>query len=243
MIGVASTVQNRPSNPDGAYLPPMNFRCLDLILEAGRHKIGIPYLPDRSRNSRAACRPSCLPLLRNCTTGCDVGAFFSTPWIFLPPPKAEATNLDLRTNALSKNVLVDENGRAKGVAYIDRHDEARSRGVRAVVVVAASCVESARIVLNSKSRHWPKESRIPADRRAAISAIICTALGSRLLCRNCSDSRVSRITWPPVRWPGCRAGRTWITRARRSSFAVTPFTLTAAARSSRGLRRDRRFRS
>jgi choline dehydrogenase-like flavoprotein len=26
MIGVASTVQNRPSNPDGEYLPPFNFR-------------------------------------------------------------------------------------------------------------------------------------------------------------------------------------------------------------------------
>jgi len=26
-MGVASTIQNRPSNPDGEYLPPFNFRC------------------------------------------------------------------------------------------------------------------------------------------------------------------------------------------------------------------------
>ena len=38
MIGVASTVQNRPSNPDGSYLPQFNFRCLDFILEAGCKK-------------------------------------------------------------------------------------------------------------------------------------------------------------------------------------------------------------
>ncbi len=28
--------------------------------------------------------------------------------------------LDMRTNALARNVIVDENGLAKGVAYIDR---------------------------------------------------------------------------------------------------------------------------
>ena len=61
----------------------------------------------------------------------------------------------MRTNALAKNILVDENGIASGVAYIDRKTgqevEVRSR----VVVVAASCLESARIMLNSKSRIWP----------------------------------------------------------------------------------------
>src|SRR5713226_1761653 len=47
MIGVASTVQNRPSNPDGVYLPPFNFRCLDMILQKGCERVGVPYLPDR----------------------------------------------------------------------------------------------------------------------------------------------------------------------------------------------------
>jgi len=52
-------------------------------------------------------------------------------------------------------VIVDEEGMAAGVAYIDRATgqevEVRAR----VVVVAASCVESARILLNSKSARWP----------------------------------------------------------------------------------------
>jgi choline dehydrogenase-like flavoprotein len=155
MIGVASTVQNRPSNPDGEYLPAFNFRCLDHILQQGGQKIGVPYLPDRiaqltrSHEGSPACH-----FCGACTTGCDTGSFFSTPWRFLP--RAEATgNLELRTNALAKNILVDENGMASGVAYIDRTTgqevEVRSR----VVVVAASCLESARIMLNSKSRIWP----------------------------------------------------------------------------------------
>jgi choline dehydrogenase-like flavoprotein len=155
MIGVASTVQNRPSNPDGAYLPPMNFRCFDKILEAGAKKIGVPYLPDRiaqltvEHEGHPACH-----FCGDCTSGCEVGAFFSTPWFLLP--KAEATgNLELRTNALVKNILVDERGQASGVAYIDRQSKQEREVFGRAVVIAASCLATTNIMLNSKSRHWP----------------------------------------------------------------------------------------
>ena len=154
-IGVASTVQNRPSNPDGEYLPPMNFRCIDRILESGANKIGIPYLPDRiaqltrSLNGHPACH-----YCGNCTTGCDTGSFFSTPWCLLPEAE-KSGRLEIRTNALAKNILVDNDGRASGVAYIDRDSKQEVEVHAKAVVVAASCVESARILLNSKSRHWP----------------------------------------------------------------------------------------
>ncbi len=155
MIGVASTVQHRPSNPDGHYLPPMNFRCLDWILKAGAEKVRVPYLPDRIAQLTVPWNghPPC-HFCGDCTEGCEVGAFFSTPWFFLP--LAEKTgNLDLRTHAYAREILVDENGRAKGVSYIDRQTnrdvEVRGRAV----VVAASCIASARLMLNSKSRHWP----------------------------------------------------------------------------------------
>jgi choline dehydrogenase-like flavoprotein len=155
LIGVAGTVQNRPSNPDGDYLPAMNFRCIDWILQNGAEKVGVPYLPDRiaqltvNHEGHPACH-----FCGNCTEGCDTGSFFSTPRYLLPA--AEATkNLELRTNALAKNILVDENGKAAGVAYVDRHSRQEVEVYGRAVVVAASCVESARIMLNSKSRHWP----------------------------------------------------------------------------------------
>lgn len=120
-IGVASTVQNRPSNPDGEYLPAMKFRCLDYILQKGAEKIGVPYLPDRiaqltvPHNGHPACH-----YCGHCTTGCDTGSFFSPTWFTIPD--AEKTGkLELRTNAHAKNVLVDGKGHAKGVAYIDRN--------------------------------------------------------------------------------------------------------------------------
>ena len=155
MIGVASTVQNRPSNPDGYYLPPFKFRCLDYILEAGCKKIGVPYLPDRCAQLTQPHEghPAC-HFCGECTTGCDVGAFFSSSYFLLP--KAEATkNLELRTNALAKNVLVDQNGQAAGVAYIDRDSKQEVEVYGRAVVVAAGCIESSHIMLNSKSRHWP----------------------------------------------------------------------------------------
>lgn len=155
MIGVASTVQHRPSNPDGSYLPPMNFRCLDYILQSGCSKLGVPYLPDREAQLTVPYNdhPPC-HYCGNCTEGCDTGSFFSTPWFFLP--LAEKTgNLDLRTNAYATHVLVDGDNKAKGVAYIDRETRKEVEVYGRAVVLAASCVATAKLMLNSKSRDWP----------------------------------------------------------------------------------------
>jgi choline dehydrogenase-like flavoprotein len=155
MIGVASTIQNRPSNPDGVYLPPFNFRCLDWIVQKGCEKAGVPYLPDRlaqltvDHEGHPACH-----YCGDCTFGCEVGSFFSTPWFLLPSAEASG-NLELRTNAIAKDILADENGNASGVAYIDRESRREYEVRGRVVVVAASCIESARIMLNSKSPRWP----------------------------------------------------------------------------------------
>ncbi|MGD0761565.1 MAG: GMC oxidoreductase, partial [Candidatus Sulfotelmatobacter sp.] len=60
-----------------------------------------------------------------------------------------------RTNALAKNILTDQDGHARGVAYIDRKSKQEVEVYGRAVVVAASCVESARILLNSKSPLHP----------------------------------------------------------------------------------------
>lgn len=52
MIGVSSSVQNRPSNPDGEYLPPFNFRCLDHILQKARKRSECHTCTTASRSSR-----------------------------------------------------------------------------------------------------------------------------------------------------------------------------------------------
>jgi choline dehydrogenase-like flavoprotein len=61
----------------------------------------------------------------------------------------------LRTNAVARRVLVDTDGRAKGVAYIDRETKQEIEVYARTVVLAACCTETSRIMLNSKSRQWP----------------------------------------------------------------------------------------
>ncbi|MBI3476008.1 MAG: GMC family oxidoreductase [Acidobacteria bacterium] len=154
-MGVASTIQNRPSNPDGDYLPPIPWRCFDHIMQKAGEKIGVPYLPDRcaqltvAHNGHPACH-----YCGNCSQGCDVGSFFSPTWFTIPD--AEKTQkLTLVTDALVHKVLVDETGKATGVAYVDRKAKREVEVFAKVIVLAASCVETAHIMLNSKSRHWP----------------------------------------------------------------------------------------
>ena len=213
MIGVASTLQNRPSNPDGEYIPPMKFRCMDFILQSGCEKVGVPYLPDRIAQLTIPLHghPKC-HFCGHCSQGCETGSFFSTPFFFLPA--AERTGkLELRTNAVCKNVLVDESGRAKGVAYVSRDTKQEVEVYSKAVVLAASCVETARIMLNSKSRHWPNGI---ANSSGQVGRNLCDHLygntGSgylpQLLGRPSFPDNVSEstIAWMP-RWQNLKSPR------------------------------------
>jgi choline dehydrogenase-like flavoprotein len=67
----------------------------------------------------------------------------------------ETGNLEIRTDAMVREVLVNSEGLATGVSYIDRktRKEVQVRGQ--VVVLAASACETARLLLNSRSRINP----------------------------------------------------------------------------------------
>jgi choline dehydrogenase-like flavoprotein len=84
-----------------------------------------------------------------------VKANFSSPDVLIAPA-LQTGNLKLITNAMAREVTVGKNGLATGVTYIDKRTNT-DRHVRAkVVVLAASAVESARLMLNSKSSQFPQ---------------------------------------------------------------------------------------
>src|SRR5206468_8562655 len=87
--------------------------------------------------------------------GCDIHAAFDSP-TGLIYPAMDTGNLTLRTNSIGHEVLVDPNtGKARGVSFVDALNHRTYEAKAKVVIVAASTLESARLLLLSKSRFHP----------------------------------------------------------------------------------------
>ena len=102
-----------------------------------------------SMRSRAACFWA-----TPCGRGCSIKANFQTPTVLLPPALASG-NLDILTGAMVREVTTDDAGRATGVHYIDKSTRLDEWVGANTVVLAASALESARILLNSISTLFP----------------------------------------------------------------------------------------
>ncbi len=76
-------------------------------------------------------------------------------------PKALATGrCDLRTECVVKEILANHRGGVTGVTYFDA-DNRLVEQTADIVIVSASATESARLLLNSKSKlfpEWPWQS-------------------------------------------------------------------------------------
>jgi choline dehydrogenase-like flavoprotein len=154
LIGLFGSVEGMRNHPDGIFLPPPKPRCYELLVQKASKKLGIPCVParlsiiTRPHNGRPACHHC-----GQCNRGCGTNSNFSSPEVLIRPALA-TRNLTLVTNAMAREVTVGPDGLATGVAYIDKTtgEDRLARG--RVVVLAASALESARLLLNSKSsRH------------------------------------------------------------------------------------------
>lgn len=156
LIGIFGSVEGLRNEPDGIFLPPPRPRCQELWVKQACDRMGITCIPARLSiltqplNGRAACH-----YCGQCNRGCVTNSNFTTPGVLLPPAM-ETGRLDLRLNAMAREVTVSSDGRASGVTYIDKATGA-DRHVRArVVVLAASACETARLLLNSRSTQHPQ---------------------------------------------------------------------------------------
>src|SRR6201987_4703695 len=120
-IGVSGSREGLAQMPDGQFLPPMNLSCGALeakkVIEA---KFGWKVIPDRVANLTVAHRgrPAC-HYCDQCQRGCFTASYFNSPSVTLPAA-ARTGKFTLVSDAVVSHVIMERNGRAAGVAYIDR---------------------------------------------------------------------------------------------------------------------------
>jgi choline dehydrogenase-like flavoprotein len=70
-------------------------------------------------------------------------------------PAMKTGHLNIISNAMARELLVDDQGKVKSVSYVDKATRTEKQLRCRAVVVAASACESARLLLNSKSTKFP----------------------------------------------------------------------------------------
>lgn len=156
LIGVCGGDDDSEVLPGSKFhQPPPGPRCGERLIARGARKLGIPMVTGRRANMTKPTRgfPAC-HYCGKCGDGCDTASFFNSADHLLPFA-LKTGKLELRSNAVAARVLTGDDGLASGVQYFDRHTGEERRVYGKVVVVGASCVDSTRILLNSKSDRHP----------------------------------------------------------------------------------------
>ncbi|WP_138429927.1 GMC family oxidoreductase [Fodinibius saliphilus] len=154
LIGVFGTNEGIPNEPGGIFLDPPEPRCYEHLIKNACEDMDIPIIPSRlsilteAINDRAPCH-----YCGQCNRSCATHSNFSSPSVLLPPA-LETGNLKIINNAMVREVTYSD-GKATGVSYVNKEDGKEYKVKARTVVLAASACESARLLLNSKSRDFP----------------------------------------------------------------------------------------
>lgn len=156
LIGVCGGDDDSDSLPGSRYhLPPPRPRCGEVLLKKAALRAGIPIVAGRRavltrpHNGFAPCH-----YCGACGRGCDTASFFNSA-DHLVPAALQSGRLTLKTNAVVARILPNAQGLAGSVQYFDRQTREEHHAVGKVVVLAASCIDSTRILLNSRSSRYP----------------------------------------------------------------------------------------
>jgi choline dehydrogenase-like flavoprotein len=158
LLGISGTTENLPQLPDSLYQRPIKLNCGEMMLRKAIKPMGRHLIPCRAgvttegvaSKYRKACRGR-----GRCGRGCDLQSSFHSPTALVLPAQ-DTGNLELRPNSTVAEILVDpDTGRARGVRVIDSVTRQDHDFTARVVVLAASTLESTRLLLLSRSRQHP----------------------------------------------------------------------------------------
>src|SRR4051812_13760659 len=160
-LGITGVKENLPYLPDSIFQRPTKLNCAEVTLKQSLQKMGRTLtqyragvtsdgLKHNQYRSRCLGRGAC-----SRKGGCDIHAAFDSP-TGLIYPAMETGKLTLRTNAIAHEGRVDkQTGKARGGSFVDAQNHRTYEAKAKVVIVAASTLESARLLLLSKSRQYP----------------------------------------------------------------------------------------
>src|SRR5258708_6677556 len=177
LIGVYGTnegLENTPDSPPGVLLPAPKGRAAELLAQKHGKKLGIPIISihravltkhqdyktipaklhpgdawaQRIVTESMAERSACF-WATDCGRGCYVRANYQSTTVHLPPALATG-NLDIIPNAHAREVLVNNDGKATGIAFIDKTTGKTIEVKGKAVILAAGACETVRILLNSR---------------------------------------------------------------------------------------------
>ena len=163
-VGVSGNYDEVPQLPDGDFLPPFPFNSVEEDAQ-GRIEAAFPtrrFLMGRCANHSRVAKPQmdlgrkrCEGYVR-CHHGCPLGAAFSTQAATLPAARATG-NLTVITDAIVESVVYDAAaGRVTGVRAIDRLSKVATTYEARMVFLNASAINSAALLLNSRSEAFPR---------------------------------------------------------------------------------------
>ena len=161
-IGVCGNADHLEAMPDGEFLPPFDFNCVEKHLsDTVRAKFNRYVVQGRwahlskpkeihLQQGRGTCQARNL-----CMRGCPYGGYFSSNSSTIPWAR-KTGNLTVRPDSVVHSVLYDEaKGRATGVRVIDAKTHAITEYRARVVFMNASALNTNLVLLNSKSKRFP----------------------------------------------------------------------------------------
>jgi choline dehydrogenase-like flavoprotein len=162
-VGVCGNKDGIAAMPDGEFLPPFDFNCVEKHLsDSLRKHYGDRYVvqgrwahlsqpaPIHLEQGRGRCQARNL-----CMRGCPFGGYFSSNASTLPWA-AKTGNLTVRPHSVVHSIVYDEKaGRATAVRVIDAVSHAVTEFRARVIFVNASALNSTLVLLNSTSSRFP----------------------------------------------------------------------------------------
>jgi hypothetical protein len=176
VYGENDGITNAPNSSPGVLLPPPKPRVGELIAKKSGKKMGVPIVaahravlsqpldwknipkqlfPNNPKAQEIIGKDMMLRApcfwATDCLRGCSIRANFQSTTVLIPPALATG-NLDIITDAMVREIIVDGSGKATAVHYIDKTTRRDAMVNARVVILAASTCETSRILMNSNSR-------------------------------------------------------------------------------------------